>query len=135
MNEGLWYNKNNMLDPVFIKTKIKDTIESPFNRPTDIIGFEAEGKSIARAILPIIGIKEICFFDEKIKSDPQFHYLDFDKMLAKTEIMIFTKELPNKYWHLLNQVNQQVTIFIPGTFQKTILTLIEHGYGNNLILL
>ncbi|MBR2543741.1 hypothetical protein IKF04_00370 [Candidatus Saccharibacteria bacterium] len=56
-------------------------------------------------------------------------------MLAKTEIMFFTKELPNKYWHLLNRINQQVTIFIPGTFQKIISTLIEHGYNNNLILL
>ena len=124
-----------MLDPVFIKTKIKNTIEYPFDRPTDIIGFEAEGKSIARAILPIIGIKEICFFDEKIKSDSQFHYLDFDKMLAKTEIMIFTKELPDKYWHSLNQINQQATIFIPKSFQKTISILIEYGYSNNLILL
>ena len=124
-----------MLDPVFIKTKIKDIVEFPFNRPTDIIGFEADGKSIAREILPIIGIKEICFFDEIIKSDPPFHYLDFDKMLARTEIMVFTKELPNKYWHLLNRVNQQVTIFIPRTFQKTISILIEYGYGNNLILL
>lgn len=124
-----------MLDPVSVKTKIKNTIESPFNRPTDIIGFEVEGKSIAKTILPIIGIKEICFFDENIKSDPQFHYLDFDKMLAKTEIMIFTKELPNKYWHLLNRINQQVTIFIPKTFQKTISILIEYGYSNNLILL
>lgn len=124
-----------MLDSTSVKTKIENSIESPFNKPTDIIGFETEGKSIAREILPIIGIKEICFFDEKVKSDPQFHYLDFDKMLAKTEIMIFTKELPNKYWHLLNRVNQQVTIFIPRTFQKTISTLIEHGYSNNLILL
>lgn len=124
-----------MLDSTFVKTKIENSIESPFNKPTDITGFETEGKSIARVILPIIGIKEICFFDEKIKSDPRFHYLDFDKMLAKTEIMIFTKELPNKYWHLLNRINQQVTIFIPKTFQKTISTLIKHGYSNNLILL
>ena len=124
-----------MLDSTSVKTKIENSIESPFNKPTDIIGFDVEGKLIAGTILPIIGIKEICFFDEKIKSDPQFHYLDFDKMLAKTEIMIFTKELPNKYWHLLNRINQQVTIFIPGTFQKTISTLIEHGYSNNLILL
>lgn len=124
-----------MLDPASVRTKIEDVIKSPFNRPTDIIGFETEGKSIAKAILSIIGIKEICFFDENIKSDPQFHYLDFDKMLAKTEIMIFTKELPDKYWHSLNQINQQVTIFIPKTFQKTISTLIEHGYSNNLILL
>jgi hypothetical protein len=124
-----------MLDPIAVKSLIEKTIESPFDSPTDIIGFGADGKSIAEAIHPVIGIKEICFFDENIKSDPKFHYLDFDKMLAKTEIMIFTKELPDKYWHSLNQINQQVTIFIPKTFQKTISILIEYGYNNNLILL
>lgn len=39
--------------------------EEPYGRPTDIIGFASAGRSIANALLPIIGQKEICFFDEK----------------------------------------------------------------------
>lgn len=107
----------------------------PFGRPTDIIGFDIIGKNIANDILPIIGQKEICFFDEKIKSDPIFHYLDFVDMLEKTEIMIFTIELPEKYYEQLDKMNKKVKIFIPKDLTETVLVLKNKGYGRNLILL
>lgn len=124
-----------MLDPIAVKSLIEKTIESPFDSPTDIIGFGADGKSIAEAIHPVIGIKEICFFDENIKSDPIFHYLDFDKMLAKTEIMIFTKEIPEKYLNLLDQINPQAKIFVPKALEKTVSALIKNGLKDSLILI
>ena len=110
-------------------------IEEPYGRPTDIIGFASEGRSIADALLPIVGQKEICFFDEKLKSDLTFHYLDFADMLEKTEIMIFTIELPNEYYNQLNKLNKEVKIFIPKNLVRTITILEERQFGNNLVLL
>ncbi|MBR2741751.1 hypothetical protein IKD98_03320 [Candidatus Saccharibacteria bacterium] len=110
-------------------------IEEPYGRPTDVIGFASEGRSIANALLPIIGQKEICFFDEKLKSDLTFHYLDFADMLEKTEIMIFTTELPSKYYCQLNKLSRKVKIFIPKGLAKTISVLEEKNYGDNMVLL
>ena len=110
-------------------------IEEPYGRPTDVIGFASEGRTIANALLPIIGQKEICFFDEKLKSDLTFHYLDFADMLEKTEIMIFTIELPSRYYGQLNKLNRKVKIFIPKGLAKTISILEEKHYGDNMVLL
>ncbi|MBQ9029487.1 hypothetical protein IJ114_01815 [Candidatus Saccharibacteria bacterium] len=110
-------------------------VEEPYGHPTDIIGFASEGKGIANALLPIIGQKEICFFDETIKADSTFHYLDFADMLEKTEIMIFTIELPNEYYNQLNKLNKGVKIFIPKNLVRTITILEERQFGNNLVLL
>ena len=113
------------------KTVLRE-FKEPFGRPTDIIGFGLIGKNIANDILPIIGQKEICFFDEKIKSDATFHYLDFVDMLEKTEIMIFTIELPEKYYKQLYKMNKKVKIFIPKDLIKTISILKEKGFCENL---
>ena len=110
-------------------------IEDPYGQPTDIIGFDLSGKSIADALLPIVGQKEICFFDENVKSDSVFHYLDFANMLEKTEIMIFTTELPSRYYDQLNKLNRKVKIFIPKNLTKTISALEEKHYGDNMVLL
>ena len=100
-----------------------------------MIGFSEVGKDVARALLPVIGKKEICFFDEEIKSDEVFHYLDFADMLGKTEIMIFTTELPSRYYSQLNKLNRKVKIFIPKGLAKTISILEEKHYGDNMVLL
>ena len=110
-------------------------IKEPYGRPTDVIGFGQVGRSIANALLPIVGQKEICFFDEKVKSDSVFHYLDFTSMLEKTEIMIFTIELPDKYYSQLSRLNKKVKIFIPKNLAKTILILKEKQFGDNLVML
>ena len=110
-------------------------IKEPYGCPTDIIGFTLEGRSIADTLLPIIGQKEICFFDEKNKTDSIFHYLDFADMLEKTEIMIFTIELPDEYYSQLDKLNKKVKIFIPKSLVKTISILKEKQFDDNLVLL
>lgn len=110
-------------------------IEYPYGRPTDVIGFGSPGRDVANALLPIVGQKEICFFDERIKSDPVFHYLDFVDMLEKTRIMIFTIELPEGYYKNLVNLNKKVKIFLSKDFSKTIFVLRKEGYGNNIVLL
>ena len=110
-------------------------IKNPYGRPTDVIGFGSCGREVADALLPIIGQKEICFFDEKVKSDSAFHYFDFVDMLEKTEIMIFTIELPEKYYEQLDKMNKKVKIFIPKDLTETVLVLKNKGYGRNLVLL
>ena len=110
-------------------------IEDPYGRPTDVIGFGSFGRNVANAFLPIVGQKEICFFDEGVKSDEVFHYLDFPDMLAKSEIMIFTIELPERYYKDLVRMNKKVKIFLPKKLSKTISVLQKEGYSNNITLL
>ena len=123
------------MDPIKIKNKIIEIFDNPIGKPTDIIGWNDNGKKIAKTISPIISEREICFFDEDIRSDEVFHYLDFPDMLEKSEIMIFAIELPEKYHKDLDKLNKKVKIFIPKNFEKTILILKEKGYNNNIILL
>lgn len=90
-----------------IRQKIEELFDQPYGKPTDIIGFRNDGKIIAEAIAPMIGEKEVCFFDEKIKTDADFHYLEFVDMLRKSAIMIFTIELPEKYYKYLPNLTKQ----------------------------
>lgn len=116
-----------------VRSKILSNINSPFGRPTDIIGFQELGRLIADEICSIIGEKEICFFDEHVKNDEKYHYLDFSDMLEKSEIMIFTTELPEKYFDALSALNRNVKIIISNEFTKTIQALINNGYKENLL--
>jgi len=114
---------------------IQQKYTNPYNKPTDIIGLNKTGRSIANSLLTIINPKEVCFFDEQIKNDATFHYLDFPNMLAKTEIMIFATELSEKYYQYLDRLNPKVAIFIPKNLQNTITALRRAGFEQNLILL
>lgn len=116
-------NWKSRMNAEIIKQNIQSMFDNPYDKPTDIIGFGSGGKEIACALLGLISEKEICFFDETIKSDPVFHYLDFSNMLAKSEIMIFTVELPEKYYANLNTLNEKCRIFIPSNFEKTLLAI------------
>lgn len=119
----------------FIKSKICKTFKNPYNKPTDIIGFQSNGINLANGLVGAINEKEICFFDEVVKSDPKFHYLDFVDMLEKSQIMIFTIELPEKYYKELGALNKECIILIPKDYSKTISALTSFGYVENLILL
>ena len=110
-------------------------IKDPYGRPTDVIGFGSLGRNVANALLPIVGQKEICFFDEGVKSDEVFHYLDFVDMLEKTKIMIFTIELPEEYYKNLVNLNKKVKIFLSKDLSKTISILQKEGYSDNMTLL
>ena len=101
--------------------------------PTDIIWFDEFGQSLALALEDYIWIKEICFFDEKIKNSNKYHYLDFNNMFEKTEIMIFTKELPSYYFENIKSLNPNVTIIIDSKFKTTIEILKWSGFSNNII--
>lgn len=103
-----------------IESYLRNNHEPYLGSPTDIIGFDKVGRSIARTLEPIIGRGEICFFDENIKSNPEFHYLDFEKMFEKSEIMIFTTELPEKYFKNIKQINKNIKIFVPKELKNTI---------------
>ena len=59
-------------------------------------------------------------FDEKIKNSNKYHYLDFNNMFEKTEIMIFTKELPPYYFENIKSLNPNVTIIMDSKFKTTI---------------
>lgn len=101
--------------------------------PTDIIWFDEFGQSLALALEDYIWIKEICFFDEKIKNSNKYHYLDFNNMFEKTEVMIFTKELPSYYFENIKSLNPNVTIIVDSKFKNTIEILKWNGFSNNII--
>jgi len=101
--------------------------------PTDIIWFDEFGQSLALALEDYIWIKEICFFDEKIKNSNKYHYLNFNNMFEKTEIMIFTKELPSYYFENIKSLNPNVTIIVDSKFKNTIEILKWNGFSNNII--
>lgn len=101
--------------------------------PTDIIWFDEFGQSLALALEDYIWIKEICFFDEKIKNSNKYHYLDFNNMFEKTEIMIFSKELPSYYFENIKSLNPNVTIIVDSKFKNTIEILKWNGFSNNII--
>jgi len=101
--------------------------------PTDIIWFDEFGQALALALEDYIWIKEICFFDEKIKNSNKYHYLDFNNMFEKTEVMIFTKELPSDYFKDIKSLNPNVTIILDSKFKTTIEILKRNGFSNNII--
>ena len=101
--------------------------------PTDIIWFDEFGQALALALEDYIWIKEICFFDEKIKNSNKYHYLDFNNMFEKTEVMIFTKELPSYYFENIKSLNPNVTIIVDSKFKNTIEILKWNGFSNNII--
>ena len=119
-----------MIDANRLIAQIQTTIAEPYGTPTDLIGFN---KDLADALPPVISRKEICFFDENVKSDDTFHYLDFPEMLEKTEIMIFVVELPEKYYNYLPKLNKNVKIFIPAEYKNTITALEKFGFRKNML--
>ena len=119
-----------MIDVNSLVAQIQTAIAEPYGKPTDLIGFN---KTLADALAPVISRKEICFFDENIKSDDTFHYLDFPDMLEKTEIMIFAAELPEKYYDHLPKLNKNVKIFIPAEYKNTITALEKFGFRKNML--
>lgn len=82
---------------------------------------------------PVVSRKEICYFDEDLRFDSEYHYLDFPDMLAKTEIMIINHELAEKYYSYLPKLNKNVKIFIHQDLRKTIAALEKAGFKKNML--
>lgn len=102
--------------------------------PTDIIWFWEFGKNLAFALEPLVTKKEICFFDLNIQSDETYHFLNFKDMFKKTELMIFTEELPENYFDDLSELNPNVTIVVDEKFKDTIAIFQTNWFWENLVL-
>ena len=103
--------------------------------PTDIIGFDEFGKNLAFALEPLVTRKEICFFDLNVQEDDNYHFLNFKDMLEKTELMIFTKELPESFFNDLSNLNPNVTIIIDSNFKNTIKKLSTNWFSENIVII
>ena len=101
--------------------------------PTDIIGFNEFGKKLALALEPLVTKKEICFFDLEIKEYNDYHFLEFRDMFKKTELMIFIKELPEKFFDNLNGLNPSVTIIVNRNFKNIIEIFQTNWFSKNLV--
>ena len=103
--------------------------------PTDIIWFWEFGKNLAFALEPLVTKKEICFFDLNIQSDENYHYFEFKDMFKKTELMIFTKELPENYFDDLSELNPNVTLVVDEKFENIIKIFQENWFSKNIVIL
>ena len=103
--------------------------------PTDIIWFWEFGRNLALALEPLVTKKEICFFDLDVKSDENYHYFDFKDMFKKTELMIFTKELPENYFDDLSNLNPNVTLVVDWKFQLIIDKFRENWFLDNIVIM
>lgn len=103
--------------------------------PTDIIWFWEFGRNLALALEPLVTKKEICFFDLDVKSDENYHYFEFKDMFKKTELMIFTKELPENYFDDLSNLNPNVKLVIDWKFQTIIDKFRENWFSKNIVII
>ena len=103
--------------------------------PTDIIGFDEFGRNLAIALEPLITKKEICFFDLDIQQYDNYHFLNFKDMFQKSELMIFTKELPESFFGDLSNLNPNVTIIINSNFKTTIEKLSISWFSKNIVII
>jgi len=103
--------------------------------PTDIIGFDEFGRNLAIALEPLITRKEICFFDLNIQQDDNYHFLNFQDMFKKSELMIFTKELPESFFDDLSNLNPNVTIVINSNFKNIIKKLSTNWFSENIVII
>ena len=107
--------------------------EKLFWIPTDIIWFWELGRNLAYALEPLVTRKEICFFDLNINHDDNFHFLNFRDMFKKSELMIFTQELPEEFLNDLSELNKDITIIIDWKFKTTIERLTTNWFSENLV--
>ena len=103
--------------------------------PTDIIWFDDFWKLLAKRLESYVTKKEISFFDEDLKDDTNYHYLEFQDMFEKTELMIFTTELSSDYFDDLSDLNPDVLIVIDKSFDRTIKLLISDWFEKNILLM
>ena len=103
--------------------------------PTDIIGFDEFGKNLAVALEPLVTRKEICFFDLNIQEAGDYHFLNFKDMFQKSELMIFTKELPESFFDDLSNLNPNVTIIIDSNFKTSIEKLSTNWFSKNIVII
>lgn len=103
--------------------------------PTDIIWFWEFGRNLALALEPLVTRKEICFFDLDVQEDENYHFLNFQDMFKKTELMIFTTELSENYFDDLSNLNPNVTLVIDWKFGNIIRIFQENWFWTNIVVI
>ena len=103
--------------------------------PTDIIWFDEFGRKLALALEPLVTRKEICFFDLDVHEDEKYHFFNFQDMFQKTELMIFTKALPENNFDDLSNLNPNVTLVIDWKFQTIIDRFRENWFSDNIVIM
>jgi len=63
--------------------------EDMWDKPTDIIGFGEIGQVLAKKLDGIVGRAEICYYSRS-KRDSEYHYMEFEGMLERSEFMFIT---------------------------------------------
>ena len=109
--------------------------EKLFWIPTDIIWFWEFGRNLAYTLEPLVTRKEICFFDLNIKHDDNFHFLDFRDMFKKSELMIFTQELPENYFDDLSELNPNVTLVVDEKLKDIVEIFQSNWFWKNLVMI
>ena len=115
--------------------KAKWWVENLYWIPTDIIWFWEIGKELALALEPLVTKKEICFFDLDVKSDENYHYFDFKDMFKKTELMIFTKELPENCFDDLSELNPNVTLVVDEKLKNIVEIFQSNWFWKNIVII
>ena len=102
--------------------------EDMCGKPTDIIGFGAIGHALAKKLDGIIGRDEICYYSHN-QNDPEYHYLDFDKMLDKSEYMFITISKNPESLALFNDLSkfspQTKVIIVANGFEDIALRMAQ----------
>ena len=102
--------------------------EDMYGKPTDIIGFGAIGHALAKKLDGIIGRDEICYYSHN-QNDPEYHYLDFDKMLDKSEYMFITISKNPESLALFNDLSkfspQTKVIIVANGFEDIALRMVQ----------
>lgn len=103
--------------------------------PTDIIWFWEFGRKLAFALEPLVTKKEICFFDTNLQCDEDYHFLNFRDMFKKTELMIFTKEIPENYFEDLSGLNPNVTLVVDEKLKDIVEIFQTNWFWKNLVVI
>ena len=103
--------------------------------PTDIIWFGEFGRKLALALEPLVTRKEICFFDLDVQEDENYHFFNFQDMFQKTELMIFTKELPENYFDDLSELNPKVTLVVDEKLKDIVEIFQSNWFWKNLVVI
>ena len=103
--------------------------------PTYIIWFGEFGRKLALALEPLVTRKEICFFDLDVQEDENYHFFNFQDMFQKTELMVFTKELPENYFDDLSELNPNVTLVVDEKLKDIAELFQSNWFWKNLVVI
>lgn len=128
MNEKIEKYVNTIIEAKWGKEKL-------YWIPTDIIWFDEFGKNLALALEPLVTKKEICFFDLNINEYNGYHFLNFSDMFEKTELMIFTKEIPDYFFDDLSKLNPNVMLVVDEKLKDIVELFQANWFWKNVVVI